>query len=121
MSDAARLLNDLEVITMTLAPDIDTVKLKIRLEEVTDRYAIELKTAKEMEEDLLDNIRLYISAKRLEGLSELTLADYYRELIIFEYFVNKSTVQITTSDIRQYLANNDEVMASTNAKKTLCH
>lgn len=117
MSDAARILNDLEVVITMLNPGVDGVKLKIRLEEVIDQYKVETKTSEQMKADLLDNIRLYISSKRLEGLSELTLSDYYRELVMFEYFVDKPTVQITTSDIRRYLASNDAVMASTNSKK----
>jgi len=117
MSDAARLLNELEVVITTLVPSIDSVKLKIRLEEVIDNYKVNVKTTEQMENDLLDNIRLYISAKKLEGLSESTLSDYYRELIMFEYFVQKPTVRISTSDIRRYLASNDDVMASTNGKK----
>lgn len=117
MSDAARIMNDLEVIITMLNPGVDGVKLKVRLEEVIDQYNIETKTDEQMKADLLGNIRLYISSKRLEGLSELTLGDYYRELVGFEFFVDKSTVQITTSDIRRYLASNDTVMASTNSKK----
>lgn len=117
MSDAAKMVNDLEVIVSVLNPNTDSVKLKIRLEEVLDRYNIETKTTEQLKADLLDNIRLYISSKRLEGLSDLTLSDYYRELVMFEFFVNKPTVQITTSDIRRYLASNDSVMASTNGKK----
>lgn len=117
MSDAAKMINDLEVIVSVLNPNTDSVKLKIRLEEVLDRYNIETKTTEQLKADLLDNIRLYISSKRLEGLSDLTLSDYYRELVMFEFFVDKPTVQITTSDIRRYLASNDSVMASTNGKK----
>lgn len=117
MSDASKMINDLEVIVSLLNPNIDSIKLKIRLEEVLDRYNIETKTTEQLKADLLDNIRLYISSKRLEGLSDLTLSDYYRELVMFEFFVNKPTVQITTSDIRRYLASNDSVMASTNGKK----
>lgn len=117
MSDVARILNDLEVVVTNIEPEIDSVKLKIRLEEVVDRFIIKTRTPADMEQDLLDNIRLYISAKRLEGLSELTLTDYYRELVMFEYSVTKSTVQVTTSDIRRYLAANENVMASTNGKK----
>lgn len=117
MSDVAKMINDLEVIVSVLNPNTDSIKLKIRLEEVLDRYNIETKTTEQLKADLLDNIRLYISSKRLEGLSDLTLSDYYRELVMFEFFVNKPTVQITTSDIRRYLASNDSVMASTNGKK----
>lgn len=117
MSSKARILNELEVVVSTLVPNVDEVKLKIRLEEVADNYEIKLKTTEQLKKDLLDNIRLYISSKRLEGLSESTLGDYYRELIMFEFFVNKPTVQINTSDIRTYLASNAEVMSSTNGKK----
>lgn len=117
MSDVARLLNDLDVVVGILSPDIDSVKLKIRLEEAIDRYDVNLKTEESLKEDLIVNIKLYISAKRLEGLSELTLADYYRELVMFEYFVQKPTINITTSDIRLYLAKNEGNSASTNGKK----
>ena len=117
MSDATKMINDLEVIVSVLNPNTDSMKLKIRLEEVLDRYNIEAKTTEQLKADLLDNIRLYISSKRLEGLSDLTLSDYYRELVMFEFFVGKPTVQINTSDIRRYLASNDSVMASTNGKK----
>lgn len=117
MSATAKMMNDLEVVVSVLYPNVDGVKLKVRLEEVIDRYNVETKTTEQIKADLLDNIRLYISSKRLEGLSELTLSDYYRELVMFEYYVDKPTVQITTSDIRRYLASNDAVMASTNSKK----
>lgn len=117
MSDKARIMNDLEVIVTTIQPDIDSIKLKIRMEEIIERYTITLKTQQQLEEDLLSNIRLYISSKRLEGLSELTLNDYYRELVTFEYTVQKPTVNITTADIRNYLASNESNMASTTGKK----
>ena len=117
MRDTARILNDLEVIVTTIEPNIDSVKLKIRLGEVVEKYNVDLKSDRDLKQDLLDNIKLYVSAKRLEGLSELTLADYQRELELFNVIVDKPTVQITTSDIRLYLANNDGVMASTNGKK----
>lgn len=117
MSDVARLLNDLDVTISVLAPVVDGVKLKIRLEEIIDRYEINLKSEENQKEDLITNIKLYISAKRLEGLSELTLQDYYRELVLFEFYVQKSTLSVTTSDIRLYLAKNEDVSGSTIGKK----
>jgi integrase/recombinase XerD len=87
----------------TLFPDLDEIQLSIRIEEVVARFNAELKTADGLKEDLIDNIKLYISSKKLEGLSELTLEDYYRELMLFEYKVNKPTVQINTGDIRHLL------------------
>lgn len=117
MSGAAKIINDLDVIISMLSPGIDGIKLKIRLEEVIDQYNIEIKTNEELKADLTDNIKLYIASKRLEGLSDVTLKDYYGELMMFDFRVNKPTVQITTADIRRYLAENDDVMASTNSKK----
>lgn len=117
MSDNRKLINDMVINLTTLFPDLDEIQLSIRIEEVVARFNAELKTADGLKEDLIDNIKLYISSKKLEGLSELTLEDYYRELMLFEYKVNKPTVQINTGDIRQYLAANDGVMASTNGKK----
>ena len=117
MSDVARLLNDLDVVVSILCPEIDSVQLKIRLEEAIDRYDVNLKTEESRKDDLIANIKLYISAKRLEGLSELTLQDYYRELMMFEFYVQKSTVSITTSDIRMFLARDESVSASTTGKK----
>lgn len=117
MSDVAKLLSDLDVVVSILSPDIDSVKLKIRLEEALDRYDVNLKTEESRKDDLIANIKLYISAKRLEGLSELTLQDYYRELMLFEFYVQKSTVAVTTSDIRTFLARDESVSASTTGKK----
>lgn len=117
MSDVARLLNDLDVVVGILCPEIDSTQLKIRLEEAIDRYDVNLKTEESRKDDLIANIKLYISAKRLEGLSELTLQDYYRELMLFEFYVQKSTVAITTSDIRMFLAKDESVSASTTGKK----
>ncbi len=117
MSDVARLLNDLDLVVNILSPDVDSIKLKVRLEEIINRYEINLKSEVTQKEDLIANIKLYISAKRLEGLSDLTLQDYYRELLLFEFYVQKPTVNITTSDIRQYLANDENVSASTTGKK----
>lgn len=117
MSDNRKLINDMVVNLTTLFPDLDEIQLSIRVEEVVARFNAELKSADGLKEDLIDNIKLYISSKRLEGLSELTLEDYYRELMLFEFRVDKPTVQVNTTDIRKYLADNSAVMASTNAKK----
>lgn len=117
MNDNRKLITDLVINIMTSFPSTDEVKLAIRIEEVVGNFNAESKTADGLKEDLIDNIKLYISAKRLEGLSELTLEDYYRELMLFEFRVQKPTIRITTADIRQYLAGNDDVMASTQGKK----
>ena len=115
--DTMKMLRELEVIHTTLIPEADAVKLKIRYEEVLNNYEISSRTPSSLKEDLIDNIKLYISSKKLEGLSELTLSDYYRELVMMDYSIKKPTVAITTADIRIYLAINTENMTSTTGKK----
>ena len=44
----ARLLLELETITLTLMPDADVTKLKLRFEEVTNNYNIDRRTIEEM-------------------------------------------------------------------------
>ena len=44
----ARLLLELETITLTLIPDADVTKLKLRFEEVTNNYNIDRRTIEEM-------------------------------------------------------------------------
>lgn len=115
--DTMKMLRELEVIHTTLIPEADAIKLKIRYEEVLNNYKISSRTPSNLKEDLIENIKLYISSKRLEGLSELTLSDYYRELVMMDYSIDKPTVNITTADIRIYLAINTENMTSTTGKK----
>lgn len=112
-SDTARLANDLFVVTSTLVPDIETAKLEIRLEEVLSNYEIHRKTQKEIENDLSEKIEIYLSARKIEGLSDKTIHNNKIELANFAKHVKKATVQITTSDIRKYLASNDKWMVST--------
>lgn len=113
VNDVARLMNDLNVIVSTVCPDVDMQVLPVRLEEVLSNYEIHRKTQKEIENDLQEKIEIYLSARKVEGLSHLTLAVYKNELGMFANFVNKAVVQITTSDIRKFLANNNKWMIST--------
>lgn len=113
MQDTARLVNDINVIVSMLCPDIDSMKLNIRLEEVVSNYEIHRKTITAIEEDVSEKVALFIASKRLEGLSEVSLKSYQIELRVFEKCFPKAVVQITTSEIRQYLARNDKWKMST--------
>jgi integrase/recombinase XerD len=112
-NDTARLANDLFVVMSTLAPDIETNKLEIRLEEVLSNYEIQRRTLKEIENDLKDKIEVFLASRKIEGLSERTLDNYKMELKLFSQTVNKACAHITTSDIRMYLASNKDWMIST--------
>ncbi|MCM3444390.1 site-specific tyrosine recombinase/integron integrase [Metabacillus halosaccharovorans] len=117
MNDTARLMNDLEVIVSTLAPETEQDKLYIRLEEVLSNYEIHRKTQKEIENDIQEKIDLFLSSRKIEGLSNKTLKGYKIELDLFARFVQKPVVQINTADVRKYLAHNDKWMVSTLDRK----
>ncbi|MBO0586102.1 tyrosine-type recombinase/integrase [Sporosarcina sp. E16_8] len=117
MQDTSRLSSELISVASTLFPDVDLIKLEIRLEEVLVNYQIHRKTEIESEQDLPEKVELFLSAKRLEGYSDKTLKDYAIELRLFHAFVDKPTVNITTIDIRNYLSSNKNIKTSTVGKK----
>lgn len=117
VNDAARLMNDLEVVISTVDNDIERNKLVVWLEEVLSNYEIKRKTSIDVENDLLEKIDMFISARTIEGLSEKTLNGYKIELGMFSKTIDKPIVRITTTDIRKYLASNPKWMASTVDRK----
>jgi integrase/recombinase XerD len=72
---------------------------------------------KDLENDIEEKVELFLSSKRLEGLSEKTLIDYQMELRLFMEKNDKAVVQIQTPDIRSYLASLKNVQTSTIGKK----
>lgn len=118
VSDAHRLITDVRVVVEMLCPHVDVKKLIIRLEEVVSNYSVERKSQADLEYDLDDNIKMFLDAMKLEGFSSKTLANYNYILKEFAEYIDKATVQIKTSDIRNYLAsNNEHVTMSTIATK----
>ncbi|MCM3573271.1 tyrosine-type recombinase/integrase [Mesobacillus subterraneus] len=117
INDTARLANDLNVVISTLAPEIEMQKLEVRLEEVLSNYEIHRKAYRDIENDLQDKIEVFLSSRKIEGLSQLTLDGYKIELGNFAKYIDKPVVQVSTSDIRKYLAHNTKWMMSTVDRK----
>lgn len=117
MQDTARLTNDLQVIISTICPETDLMLLAIRMEEVLANYDIHRKEQTILEKDIGEKMELYLSSKKLEGLSDVTLVGYRIELNQFTRQFQKATVQITTADIRTYLATFSNAKMSTIATK----
>lgn len=90
----------------TLAmPEINQLALRDILQEVLYDYDIQpackaLTTLSDMEE----RIALYLATKNTEGLSKKTLYNYGLVLIKFSRFIRKNVADVTTMDIRVYLA-----------------
>lgn len=49
-------------------------------------------------------VKIYLASKRIEGLSDKTIANYQKIITIFFERVNKQPQEVTTNDIRLYLA-----------------
>lgn len=117
VNDTSRLITDVRVVVEMLCPDVDFQKLVVRLEELFGNYKVKRKQDVDVALDMSEKIEMYIDAMKIEGLSELTLDGYKRDLTIFGEFVNKASVQVTTADVRRYLAANKDNMMSTISKK----
>lgn len=117
VSDAARLVNDVRVVVETLCPKVKVRDLVLRLEELFSNYQIKRKAQDDVEMDMLEKIDLFVSARKLEGLSELTLEGYERDLKNFSRYINKPVAQVRTSDVRKYLSSNKDNEMSTISKK----
>ncbi|MEK4247578.1 tyrosine-type recombinase/integrase [Psychrobacillus sp. FSL K6-2684] len=112
-SDTKRLANDLQSVISTLCPEVDMMKLEVRLEEVLGNYENNRKTIIEAEKDISEKVDLYLSSKKLEGLSDITLNGYRMVLKKFASQFPKAVVHITTADIRTYLGRNEGLKMST--------
>lgn len=117
INDAARLMNDMNVVTGIVAPETDEIKLMHRMEEILSNYDIKRKTELDIEDDTAEKIGMFLSAKQLEGLSQLTLDGYTIELNMFSDYVDNAIATIKTPEIRAYLASNNEWQVGTIDKK----
>lgn len=117
INDTARLMNDMNVVTSIISPDVDEVKLMHRMEEILSNYDIKRRTELDVEDDTIEKVDMFLAAKNLEGLSPITLSGYLMELKMFCEFTNKAIVLINTSDIRRFLASNKSWSIGTVDKK----
>ena len=69
---------------------------------VLKNYTIQRETEEERR-DLQKRIWQYLAAKRIDGLSPRTLANYRDNLELFASRITKSTAKINTDDIRGYI------------------
>lgn len=62
---------------------IDVEKTKSKLSGIIAKYHVKRVEHDEVHPDLEEKIKLYLSSKKLEGLSPTTLLNYARDLKIF--------------------------------------
>jgi len=112
-----QMLSEIVVVLFDMFPGLDSHKVKTRLSKIISSYRIEKKVGETLESDIPDKTKLFISSKKVEGLSENTLKDYAMELRLFSKKVIKMTENITTADIRVYLGELEGLKTSTITKK----
>jgi len=113
----ADLINQIIAEVLTLCPDIDKEGLQVKLQALLAGYKTELAAGMYDHTPLAEKVEMFISAKKLEGLSRYTLINYRLELKHFSKYTCKPADQITTSEIRAYLSQFTGLKNTSIAKK----
>lgn len=112
-----QMLSEMVASLYELMPAIDVEKIKNKLSEVLTRYQVQRLAADENPSDVQEKVQLFLSSKRLEGLSDLTLEGYKLELRLFSEKVSKRVKDITSADVRVYLGCSNHLKMSTVGRK----
>ncbi|MGI6436425.1 MAG: site-specific tyrosine recombinase/integron integrase [Syntrophomonadaceae bacterium] len=112
-----QLLRQLTSAVSDLCFDVELPKLHSTIAGILSLYDIKPARLPGAHPDIRDKVDQFLSAKRLEGLSELTLDGYALDLRIFAEHMQKPVEEITTGDIRVYLARFEHLKMSSISKK----
>lgn len=111
------LLNELICKVSEMNSDINLIELKTHFSSILYKYNIDYKVENEENTDLTHCIEMFLSIKKLEGLSDITLESYKLELNIFNKHIHRSLPAITSNDIRIYLSQFPKLKQSSISKK----
>lgn len=112
-----QLLNQLVQVMTEFCPNIDPMQVRVRLAGLLAAYDIKPAVITAGHPDIAEKARLFLAAKKLEGLSQYTLDGYALDLKIFGNYVQKPVEAITTADIRVFLGQFEHLKMSSIAKK----
>jgi integrase/recombinase XerD len=90
---------------------------KAKLSAILSKYYVKRVEKEEVHPDLHEKINLFVSTKKLEGLSQTTLKGYTLELNLFAEKVKKKAENVTAADIRVHLGSMDHLKMSTIGRK----
>jgi len=97
--------------------EVDKSIIREKFKDILKSYIVKPNDFTNGESDINQKINIFISGKRLEGLSELTLSGYEIELKLFGKHIDKLVENITTNDIRMYLGKFNKLKTSSMSKK----
>lgn len=112
-----QLLSDVVAIIYEEFPDLNAERTKSILSAVVSKYHVQRIEEDEPHPDGEEKIQMFLSSKRLEGLSPETLDGYALELNIFFRSIRKRTDAVTAADIRAFLGQFNNLKMSTIGKK----
>lgn len=112
-----QMLSEITAMLYELVPTINVEQIKSQLSSIFSQYHVTRIEQHEVHPDLHEKIQLFLSSKKLEGLSQITLDGYKLELKIFADKVKKKTDEITAADIRVFLAQFNHLKLSSISKK----
>jgi len=91
----------------------DIARQKKDLADLLGQYEIRKVNSEGTHPDVLQKTNLFLLSKKMEGLSEKTLTKYRNILCGFGAFIKKPVSQVTTGDIRNWLAGRQDIKMST--------
>lgn len=110
------LIQEIQTAVKMSSEQIDNVKLAHYLDDLLSNYEVEAKDDFGKMEDNEKYIQMFLGSIKIENYSQHTLLNYNYELRRFTQFLNnseKSILQATTADVRQYLSVHGHLMQST--------
>lgn len=107
----------LNQIMSVVSAETDLMQIKSKVAGILAMYDIRPGKITSGNPDIAEKVKVFLSAKKLEGLSNLTLAGYEIELRIFANYVQKPIEEITTNDLRYFLGRFDNLKMSSIARK----
>ncbi|MDD9312661.1 tyrosine-type recombinase/integrase [Cytobacillus firmus] len=116
MNAGEQLMSDVAAYISELVP-VNIEQVKNKLSKILTRYHVKKVEKTEIHPDLTDKIQLFLSAKKLEGLSSITLDSYLLELNTFSKKVKKRVEDITTAEIRVFLGSFEHLKLSSVSRK----
>ncbi|MBG9586903.1 site-specific tyrosine recombinase/integron integrase [Cytobacillus firmus] len=116
MNAGEQLMSDVAAYISELVP-VHIEKVKNNLSKILTRYHVMKAEKTEIHPDLTDKIQLFLFAKKLEGLSKVTLDSYLLELNTFSKKVKKRVEDITTAEIRVFLGSFEHLKLSSVSRK----
>ncbi|WP_370222021.1 site-specific tyrosine recombinase/integron integrase [Cytobacillus sp.] len=116
MNAGEQLMSDVAAYISELVP-VNIEQVKNKLSMILTRYHVKKVEKTEIHPDLTDKIQLFLSAKKLEGLSKVTLDSYLLELNTFSKKVKKRVEDITTAEIRVFLGSFEHLKLSSVSRK----